>query len=392
MSDSTLLFDVHQPGVKARLWSAAFANGADPEEFGPGTWDERMSTPDGSIGFQRVPAGRTVVWFSKAGYQPQTLETTLPDDGVKDITLTPSGDATGFLRAAGPDRCPYFIDEDGHPYPIVGYSMHLALPMLRDEGDTWMSERIQEAVGYGYNTLITIGSHLSDWKKAHGFYMDPWASDYPARLARLFDLAAEQRVRVAHAVCADMQGRSTEEIQRAISISAQVMRGRWNVLARKGNECNVNGYDPHRLDFGDLGGVPWSQGSAGEGNAPVFPHGTFSEWESRRHPYHKSMDDSGAGILEQNEGYSSGGVQVGPWRCPILMIEGKYFHDSPKDKWGDARDTDPALALQQGLEIGANCAGGGFGASDGLECLPLGPVAAACARAQARGQRAAFLR
>ena len=297
-----------------------------------------------------------------------------------------SSDVGGFIRAGGPDRCPYFIDEDGKPWLLAGYSMHLALPFMKNGGD--ISPIIEEAKRYGYNTGITIGSHLSQWKLDNGFYFDPLASDANGWLERLLDAGAEQAFRFAHAVLADQQGRTLDQQRRSIAAQGSVMRGRWNVFARKGNESNVNGWDPFALDFGDLGGVLQSQGSSGEGNVPHTPYLHFSEWESRRQPFHKSMDDSGAGILEQNEGYGS----YPPWKCPIVMIEGKYFHDNPTDKWGDHRDTDPALALQQGLEIGANCAGGGFGASDGLECLPLGPTAAECARQQARGMRASFLR
>lgn len=297
----------------------------------------------------------------------------------------------GFLRVGGPERSPYFVDEDNQPWQLRGYSTHLFLPEMAKRD---LAPIIAEAKGYGYNTLITIGTHLSQWKRDNGFVMDPLSSDYPERLARMFDMAAEQKMRVAHAVLADAQFPMTGDQQRRIiAISAAVMRGRWNVIARKGNESNVNGWDPFGLDFGDLGGVLWSQGSSGEGNVPHFPHGDFSEWESRRQPFHKSMDDSGAGILEQHSGYKTPeGVQFGPWRCPVVMIEGKYFHDTPQDKWGDHRDTDPALALAQGLQIGASCAGGGFGASDSNECLPLQPNAAECARQQARGMKAAFLR
>lgn len=348
----------------------------------------------------RWPNGPYTIWVNtgpeaRAEYASDKITVTPATfDGDQVLTLALSGaapasngadTARGLLRAGGPDRCPYFVTEDGQPWQLRGYSTHLFLPEMAKRD---LAPIIAEAKGYGYNTLITIGTHLSQWKRDNGFVMDPLAPDYQTQLARMFDMAAEQGMRVHHAVLADAQGLTLDQQRRVLALSASVMRGRWNVIASKGNESNVNGWDPFALDFGDLDGVLASQGSAGEGNVPHFPYLQFSLWESRRNPFHKSMDDSGAGILEQNAGYGT----AGPWRCPIVMIEGKYFHDTPQDKWGDARDTDPSLALAQGLQIGASCAGGGFGASDGLECLPLGPIAAECARQQARGMRASFLR
>jgi hypothetical protein len=50
------------------------------------------------------------------------------------------------------------------------------------------------------------------------------------------------------------------------------------------------------------------------------------------------------------------------------------------------------MALKLGGYIAVGCAGGGFGASDGLEGLPLQPRAAECARQFYRGLRSAFQR
>ena len=115
MSDSTLLFGLGQPGVRARLWSRAFAPDDSPSSIN--AWDERMSVEEGTIGFQRVPSGRSVVYFTKAGYLPDEFETIMPDDGGKDIRLTP--EPLPRLTRIGNHR---FITDDNNKVLLIGCS------------------------------------------------------------------------------------------------------------------------------------------------------------------------------------------------------------------------------------------------------------------------------
>lgn len=93
---STLLFGLGMDGVTARLWSHDYGQNAPPDSFDasigyPGVWDVRCTSVDEqSIGFQGVPQGATRVWFRKPGYGDQPFSTIMPDDGAKEIRLTPT--------------------------------------------------------------------------------------------------------------------------------------------------------------------------------------------------------------------------------------------------------------------------------------------------------------
>src|SRR5258708_2757288 len=206
----------------------------------------------------------------------------------------------------------------------------------------------------------------------------------------MYDACAAKGLRVASAVLADVQGVNGPQQFAIWHLAWDVSRNRWNVFLRVGNEDGANGYDCGGFDRPqNMGGVLCSRGSRGINTPPHPNHWDFAEWEPRRDPTFKALDDAGAGILELRHGYAQypGGVPV-----PLVVIEPPFFHDSPHDQWGDTRWTDPRLALQLGLNIGANCPGGAFGASDGLICQPLQPRAAECARQFFRGLRGAFLR
>lgn len=90
---STLLFGLDLSGVTARLWNQSFNHNDPPPSFAasigyPGVWDVRATSDDEqSIGFQNVPAGLVRVWFRKKGYVDQAFDTTMPDDGAKEIRL-----------------------------------------------------------------------------------------------------------------------------------------------------------------------------------------------------------------------------------------------------------------------------------------------------------------
>lgn len=393
---STLLFGLNLDGVKARLWSESSADKPDASDS---AWDERFSGPEGSIGFQGVPAKPCRVYFSKAGYEDQVWPKdgpSLPVDGAIEIRLVPAGES-GALDTYEGGRLEYgFKTEDGAPWQFRGYSVHL-LPCLIDRGED-PRPIIREAIGYDANTLIPICMHRSQWKKDNGYLFDPLANEaiFQRVLEFMCTVAAEMKIRLAPAILADADGLSTSQQQRIVDLACEVFARYPLVLPRLGNECNVNGYDPERLNMNKVHHLLWSYGSYGENNPPLHTGARWAEWEGRRdyrNNYHKAMDDAGAGILELNRGYTgSDGRQIGPFRMPVVGIEMPYFADSDPDHVGDRRWTDPKAALQLGLELGANAAGGGAGTSLGLECKPNGPLAAECMREQFRGMRAAFLR
>lgn len=394
---STLLFGLNQPQVKARLWSAAFANGAPPSEYGSGAWDERFSGPEGSIGFQTVPDGAFQVYFSKDGYQPQQYPLdgtgTAPQNGAIEIRLeagSPPGES-GFLGTYSESaNLEYGFTSQGNPWQLRGYTAHL-LPSRVLQGRD-ITPFIREAQTYGANTLITLGCHLSDWKVQHGFKFDPRTQEAKDAIVKMFDTCAAMGMRVAHGVAADFQyGLSDADKRRIWDEQCEIADGRWNLLWRCGNESEVNGWHPDLFPQKNLHGVLQSAGSVGLGKPPHQSYRDWSEWEGRRlpdSPWHKCLDDAGAGMFEQLVGYADQhAIPV-----PTVMIEGQYFADTNPDHVGDKRETDPMKALMYGLQIGASCAGGGVGTSRGLEGDTNGPVAAECARQQFRGMQSAFQR
>lgn len=353
-----------------------------------------------------LPVGRYRVWPLAEGYQYRSLG----DDGVtildfRDIDLVDGenpqaafaleivGTEAGFLGTYSESaNLEYGFTSQGQPWQLRGYTAHL-LPARVLQGRD-IRPFIREAQSYGANTLITLGCHLSDWKVQHGFKFDPRTQEAKDAIVKMFDTGAEMGVRFAHGVAADFQyGLSDTEKRRIWDEQCEIADGRWNLLWRCGNEAQVNGWDLSLFPQKNLHGVLQSCGSNGENGIPFQSYRDWSEWEPRRSPWHKSLDDSGAGIFEQNNGYQpENAPQVGPFRCPIVAIEGIYFADTNPDHVGDARETDPQKALMVGLQMGASCAGGGVGTSRGLEGDLNGPVAAECARQQFRGMRAAFQR
>ena len=279
-----------------------------------------------------------------------------------------------------------FATEQNHAWQMLGYSAHL-LPVCVLKGED-IRPFIRQAQSYGANTLVTIGNHMSQWKRDNGWWFDARTNEAKDAIAKMFDIGAEMGIRFAHAICADMQSLSDSEKLDLWSDQADIIDGRWNVFLRDGNEANVNGWHPSMFPKRNLHGVLQSCGSNGENGLPFYPHKDFSEWEARRSPWHKALDDAGAGMFEQNQGYGDNP----PWQCPIVMLEGLFFADTDPDHVGDHRSTDPERALMMGLQIGASCAGGAVGTSLGLEGKIDGPIAAECARQQLRGMQAAFLR
>lgn len=146
----------------------------------------------------------------------------------------------------------------------------------------------------------------------------------------------------------------------------------------------MNGYRPEDYRFPDMAGCLVSSGSAGD--KPPQPYFDWCEVEVRRDE--KMLYDAGAGMRQIYDGDFEGEAT----NRPTVSIEPGFFHDTPRDMWGDQRFTDPKLALALGVNTGANCAGGAFGASDALEGRGLQPRAAECAREYYRGLWAGFVR
>lgn len=353
--------------------------------------------PGGTVAMEYLPVGGYQVWPFADGFEPIGVVFPLPvalvegDNPQIEIPMQPVGVENGQLgTSADPKNLLYGFTSQGKPWQLRGYTAHL-LPVRVMQGRD-IRPFLREAIGYGANTIITIGSHLSQWKKDNGFHFDPRTQQAKDALRTMFDIGAEMKIRFAHGVAADFQyGLSDTEKRRIWDEQCELMDGRWNLLARCGNESEVNGWHPDLFPQKNLHGVLQSAGSVGLGKPPHQGYRDWSEWEGRRlpdSPWHKCLDDAGAGMFEQLVGYADQhAIPV-----PTVMIEGQYFADTNPDHVGDKRETDPQKALMYGLQIGASGAGGGVGTSRGLEGDPNGPVAAECARQQFRAMKAAFLR
>jgi hypothetical protein len=177
------------------------------------------------------------------------------------------------------------------------------------------------------------------------------------------------------------------------------MAGRPLLFARKGNEMDHNGWhqnDPIYQFPADMGGVLTSNGSIGEDMPPRIPYLQWCEHELRRDlpkmfvdaPLRQVMDGD---FVQDDPGTPQHGKKGVPTDRATVSIEPIFFHHVNPDSVGDPRSTDPRVALELGLLTGL-CAGGAFGASDGLECKRLQPLARQCAAEYVRGLRASFQR
>lgn len=295
----------------------------------------------------------------------------------------PIGKESGFLHVEGRN----FVTEQGQPWQFRGYSSHYLQNCFVGGYPThFINDVLDQINEYGYNTIISIGHHNSPWKQANGWAYGPHTDpNYFHNLGKLLDLCADKKIRVAHAIMADMQF-ATFDPQWFFRESCAVLAGRWNVLARKGNENKHNGYDPRNFAYPNMGGVLCSQGSHGDQVNPYTPYLDFCEFEVKRSlpkmfldlPLRQMMDGDFAGPATNR---------------PTINIEPMYFADTNPDHVGDNRSTDPRVALESGIMMAA-CAGGGFGCSLGLECKVLAPgsISDQCAREFIRGLKAGFVR
>lgn len=291
----------------------------------------------------------------------------------------------GFLHVCGLDFC----DDSGKPWLLAGYATYTLISEVAKGHD--INPLFDEAASYGANTIVTLGMDLGPFAHDHNFAVDPRDPQWASWLATIFDTAAAHQMRVALGVFQQAQALSDAERRQAMATAANVARGRWNVLLRCGNEDDVNGWrhdSPDCTKPADMQGVLLSTGSRGINNPPTPPNWDWAEWEPPRDPRAKTFSDAGGAGWYMFDGYPD----FPAVHMPIVVIEPPFFHDTPRDQWGDARWTSTTDALRLGLNIGANFAGGTFGASDGLESRPLGPNAAECARQFFRGLRAGFQR
>jgi len=299
------------------------------------------------------------------------------------------GQEQGFLGIDGRN----FITDDGRPWQFRGYSTHY-LPNCVASGYACSPIRdvLAQVAEYGYNTLVSVGMHASPWKVVNNWAFNPITHpDYFTILGQMFDAAEDAKLRVAHAPLADMQHLPANfDKQWFWRESCAVMKGRWNVLPRKGNEDYSNGWHPAYYHFPDMGGLLLSHGSRGEGTSnkynPYFPYLNWVEYEVVRRAPKMFLD---LPLRQMMDGDFAGPAT----NCPTVNIEPMYFADTNPDHVGDARSTDPRVALEMGVMMAA-CAGGAFGCSWGLECkvLPAGSISDQCAREFIRGLKAGFVR
>jgi hypothetical protein len=296
--------------------------------------------------------------------------------------IPPSGGGqSGPLRISGRE----IIDDTGKPWCLAGYAIYTVIACLKRGQD--IRPLLDEAASYGANTIVGLSMDLGSWAFANGYDVDPRDPRWPDWLATLFDTAAARQMRVALGVFQQAQNLSDAEKRTAWRTVGDVARGRWNAILRLGNESNVNGWDP--ASFGgkpDLGGVLLTTGSRGINNPPTPPQWDVAEWEPRRSPVYKAMDDAGAGALEIQDGQPG----CPTFNGPIWIIEPPFFNDVTPDMWGDTRWTDPKLALKLGLNIGANTSGGVYG--DSYSLIGQTSHSPECTRQFFRGLHAGFVR
>lgn len=387
---STLLLGLDQSGVTGRLWSESIAHNAPPDSFDasigyPGVWDVRAtSEEEKALGFQNVDRGAVRVWMRKAGYVDQQFDTTMPDDGAKEIRLVPApaGEA-GPLRRDGRT----FRTASGQRWQMKGYTCQtLTAEIAHGRG---IDDCLDEAVSLNYNTIVSLCMDMGEWAHAHGYFVDPRDPQWQSWFETTLNKCEDRKLRIFPAMFQQAQTLSSTEKRATWDRYCQVVRGRWHVIARMGNEKDVNAWDPNELNMNpDLGGCLLSLGSYGINNAPMPPRRDIVEWEPPRDPRAKALSDSGGAGYYMVDGYDGF-----PAVDQILVVsEPPFFHESQFDQWGDKRWCKPEDALLLGLNIGANFEGGAFGSSASLECQRNGPVAAECARQFRRGLEAGFVR
>ena len=350
---------------------------------------EKKTNKDGFVDFAKMDPGPVYLLIKAEGFEQYRDETPIammPRDGEAPLPMLTVRLASkrGFLTADGL----IFRTDDGQPWPFMGYTIQTPISEIAAGRD--VGARIDEAKGYGANTIVAICMNMGQFAADHGFWVDPRDPNWPNWVSILCDLCAERGMRLAPALFQQAKPLSDGEKRDAWAKFRDVLRGRWNVLGRMGNENNVNDWDPAALEApSNTGGVLYSSGSRGINNPPRPPNFDWAEWEPPREPRAKTFSDAGGAGWYMIDGYPE--FQP-PIHTPLVCIEPPFFHESEHDQWGDKRWTNSADALTLGLNIGANFAGGAYGCSEGLECRPAGPNAQDCARQFFRGLKAGFVR
>lgn len=300
--------------------------------------------------------------------------------------VPPVGEEHGFIRARGIE----FVDENDRPWPFLGYTIHTWLNTLILDGPEAFNRMLDEPIELGYNTILGHAMHLAPFKTGwpQATRLDPVEhSNFYDKLAEGFDIAAARKIRIANGIFADLQyARPGFGAKQHFLRCCEVMRGRWNVFARKGNEPGVNGWYVGDYTFPDMQGVLTSQGQAGVDTPPDRPFLDFVEYAPTRG--WKWLLDSGSGMRQIH----MGDTQWGRVDVPLINAEPQFFHDGRTDEVGDDRLNDPKLALALGVATTSNCEGGAFGASHALIGRRLQPRARECASEFMRGARAGFVR
>lgn len=339
-----------------------------------------------------APVSRYALHLNFADVQPEFVPQSyyLLESDTEDVFITmarvPVQEETGPLHVEGRN----FVTASGQPWQFRGYSSHYLLNcFVGGYACDHIDDVLDQIKEYGYNTVITIGMHASPWKFANGWALTPYTHpDYFKQLNGLFDKCEDKGLYVAHAPLADMQHLSPNFPKQYFwNESCAAMRGRWNLLPRKGNESKYNGWFEGDYHFpANMGGCLLSHGSRGAQVNPYYPYLDWVEFEVKRSlpkmfldlPLRQMMDGDFAGPATNR---------------PTVNIEPMYFADTNPDHVGDSRSTDPRVALESGIMMAA-CAGGGFGASLGLECKVLreGTTSDLCAKEFIRGLKAGFVR
>lgn len=300
------------------------------------------------------------------------------------------GQESGWLHVQGRD----FATDQNEPWQFRGWSAHyLQHCFVGGFACSPFNDVLDQIIEYGYNTIVCVGFHNSPWKQQHGWAYGPHTDPkFFHHLAGMCGAAADKRVRLAPAILADIQHRPAGfDPQWFFREYAMVIRDFWNVLPRKGNEDYSNGWHPADYHFpDDMGGLLLSQGSRGEGTKPKFnpyyPYLDWVEYEVIRKAPKMFLD---LPLRQMQDGDFAGPAT----NRPTVNIEPMFFADSNPDHVGDARSTDPRVALEMGVMM-AESAGGAFGCSLGLECkvLQAGSISDRCAREFIRGLKAGFVR
>lgn len=271
---STLLFGLNQPQVKARLWSAAFANGAPPSEYGSGAWDERFSGPEGSIGFQTVPDGGFVVYFSKDGYQPQQYPLdgtgTAPQNGAIEVRLVPQ--APVLLRWRVQDR--HFVTDAGRVK--VKMADCFQGPDRFEAGED-LGPVFAQLQAKGFNAIRVFGS---DKAIPEQLGRPPYRAN-PARVRDFCRLASAYGLYVYWVVFCDGVVPPSEQLAYFAAI-VEALKQEPNTILSLVNEYTEHENWVDRNLFQRPSGIACDSGSAGMDQATSPPHWDFDVFHPRR--------------------------------------------------------------------------------------------------------------